>query len=121
MNTDAYLAMKVLHLLGVMMVFVGFGALLARGMMASDHVGTRKLGGLTSGIGLLLIFIGGFGMLGMGKLGYPLWVIIKLVIWLVFGGLTAVANRKPQLSNGLWWGILVLGIGASIAAVFKPL
>ena len=46
---------QVLHTIGICMVFLGYGALLARSMAAPENLPVRKLGSVTSGIGLLLI------------------------------------------------------------------
>ena len=93
------------------MLFMGYGALLARSLAGSDNAAVRKLGSMTSGIGLLLILIAGFGMIS--KLGHSLtapWLIVKMVIWLALGGLIVLINRKPALAKPLWWSILGLGI-----------
>ena len=72
---------KLLHMVGIMMVFLGFGALVARAMMSSDHVGARKFGGIVSGIGLVLLILGGFGMQVKLKEVVHLtdwWVLVKI-------------------------------------------
>lgn len=98
------------------MLFMGYGALLARSMAASDNVAVRKLGSITSGVGLLLILIAGFGMIS--KLGHSFsapWLIVKMIIWLALGGVIVLINRKPALAKALWWSIL--GLGATAAAM----
>lgn len=97
------------------MVFLGYGALLARSMAAPDNVPVRKLGSITSGIGLLLILVAGFGLIS--KLGYSFassWLIVKMVIWLALGGLIVLINRKPQLAVILWWLLIALAATAAI-------
>ncbi len=111
---------KLMHLFGVLMVFLAFGGLIGRSLLGVDGVRLKKLAGITSGIGLILILIGGFGMLGKFGYGFPGWAIVKLVIWIAFGGLIAAANRKPALALPLWWGVLVLGLIASYLALWKP-
>ncbi|TVP78000.1 MAG: hypothetical protein EA353_09340 [Puniceicoccaceae bacterium] len=112
MNPNFY---QVLHLVGILMVFLGYGALLARSMAAPGNVSVRKLGSITSGIGLVLIFIAGFGLIS--KLGHSFtdtWILVKFVIWLLLGGLIALINRKPQMALLLWWLLLALGALAVI-------
>jgi len=107
---DANKIYLLLHLVGVMMTFIGFGALIARATLAPDHVGVRKLGSITSGIGLFLILLGGFGMLArLYDNQFFWWVIVKIVIWVALGGLTAVVNRQPKLSKPLFFVIIILG------------
>jgi len=106
---------QVLHLVGISMVFLGYGALLARSMAAPENVSVRKLGSITSGIGLLVIFVAGFGLIS--KLGHSFtdtWVLVKFVIWLVLGGLIVLINRKPQLAMLLWCLLIALAATAAI-------
>lgn len=106
---------QVLHIVGISMVFLGYGALLARSMLAPENVSVRKLGSITSGIGLLVIFVAGFGLIS--KLGHSFtdtWVLVKFVIWLVLGGLIVLINRKPQLAMVLWCLLIALAATAAI-------
>jgi len=101
---------SILHIVGILMVFLGYGALLARGMAAPDNAPVRKLGSITSGIGLLLILVAGFAMIP--KLGHSFsepWLIVKMLVWLALGGLIVLINRKPQLAVMLWWLLIALG------------
>jgi hypothetical protein len=113
MNTAIY---HTLHLIGLLMLFLGYGALLGRAMIGSGDTQVRKLGSITSGIGLLLMIVAGFGL--MAKLynnSFESWMIAKLAIWIVLGGLIALINRKPALAVTLWWALVVLGaLGASL-------
>ena len=106
---------QVLHIVGISMVFLGYGALLARSMAAPENVLVRKLGSITSGIGLLLILVAGFGLIS--KLGHSFtetWIQVKFVIWLLLGGLIVLINRKPQFTMLLWYLLIVLSGTASI-------
>jgi len=111
---------RLIHLAGVLMVFLAFGGLIGRSLLGVDGVKLKKLAGITSGVGLILVLLGGFGLLAKLKYGFPGWAIVKLVIWIAFGGLIAVANRKPALAKGLWWGVLVLGLIAVSMVLWKP-
>ena len=112
MDPDFY---QVLHIIGISMVFLGYGALLARSMAAPGNASVRKLGSITSGIGLLLILVAGFGL--VAKLGYnytETWILVKLATWLLLGGLIVLINRKPQLAMLLWCLLIALSATASI-------
>lgn len=111
---------QVIHLLGILMVFLSFGGIIVRSVSGSSDPGLRKLGGITNGIGLLLTLVGGFGLLAKLNYGFPGWIIVKLVIWFVFGGLIALINRKPELGKTLWWVILGLGVVAVVLVTYKP-
>ena len=106
---------QVLHIVGISMVFLGYGALLARSMAAPENVSVRKLGSITSGVGLTLILVAGFGL--VAKLGYnytETWILVKFVIWLLLGGLIVLINRKPQLAMLLWCLLIALSATAAI-------
>ena len=106
---------QVLHIVGISMVFLGYGALLARSMAAPENVSVRKLGSITSGIGLLLVLVAGFGL--VAKLGYnyaETWILVKFTIWLLLGGLIVLINRKPQLAMLLWFMLIALSATAAI-------
>lgn len=104
------------------MVFTGYGALIARSLSSTEHAGVKKLGSITSGVGLLLIFVAGFGLIS--KMGYSFatpWILVKLVIWLILGGLIAMINRKPQLAGTFWWVLIGLGGLAAIMVYARPI
>ena len=106
---------QVLHIVGISMVFLGYGALIARSIAAPENVPVRKLGSITSGIGLLFILVAGFGL--VAKLGYnytETWILVKFAIWLLLGGLIVLINRKPQLAMLLWCLLIALGAIAAI-------
>ncbi|HKK18608.1 MAG TPA: hypothetical protein VJ952_07985 [Opitutales bacterium] len=112
---------QILHLTGIVMLFLGYGALLGRSLAGSDDARVKKLGSITSGIGLLLIFVAGFALIS--KLGYSFstpWIVVKIVIWLALGGLIALINRKPALAPAIWWLLVVLGALAAIMVYARP-
>ena len=103
-----------LHLLGLILVFVGYG-----GLLASER---PKSSMMWHGIGLLISFVSGFGMLAkMGIMGaMPLWVWIKIVLWLVLGFLPVLA-KKRVLSGAVVVKLAIL-VGAALGYLgyFKP-
>lgn len=111
---------NVIHFIGIFMIFLGYGGLIVRSITGSDDRRIRKLGAITSGIGLFLVLLGGFGLLARLGYGWPLWVLVKIAIWMILGFLIMVINRKPQLAGTMWWLTLVLGFVAVIMVVYKP-
>ena len=101
------------------MVFIGYGALLGLALAKTENPPVKKLGSITSGIGLTLLLVAGFGLIA--KMGYSYtspWIIAKLIVWLLLGGSIALINRKPELAKILWWLILALGIVAICSVYF---
>lgn len=116
----SYQFYQVLHLVGILMVFLAYGGMIVRSATGSDNKGIRLLGAITSGIGLLLILVGGFGLLARTEFGWPTWVLVKIIIWFVLGGMIAVINRKPEVSQFSWWITILLGVAAILLVVLKP-
>ena len=103
------------------MLFMGYGALLGRSMLGSDNSRVRKLGSVTSGVGLVLILVAGFGSIAKvyGN-QFQTWMILKILIWLVLGGLIVLINRKPALAVPLWWTLIALGGLAAFLVYARP-
>ncbi|MFW6354431.1 MAG: hypothetical protein ACOC3I_08615 [Verrucomicrobiota bacterium] len=110
-----------LHLLGILLVFSAYGLPIARGLLGSESAALRKFGATASGVGLVSILVSGFGMIE--RIGYSYtstWVLIKILAWLLLGGLIALINRKPAMGQIWYWTTLVLGLIAVWAVYYKP-
>src|SRR5262245_48509663 len=89
---------KLIHFLGLITVV---GALVAAAMhglrggtKADDPY--RKWTRVLHGVGMFLLVLGGFGLLarlGIAHGGFPNWVIVKLVLWVLFGAAIALPYR----------------------------
>ena len=112
---------KILHLLGVLLVFVSLGGLTLRALGGSGGKGPGdRLAGITHGVALLLILITGFGMIAKLGYGFPLWVWAKVMIWLVIGASIALIRRMPQHATVFWFALPLLGTLAAYLAIYKP-
>lgn len=110
---------SLLHLVGVIMVFLGYGSLIGLAIAKDSNQKVKKIGSITSGIGLSLLLIAGFGLIA--KLGYSYtstWIIIKIIIWILLGGIIAVLNRVPHMAKLLWLVALFLGFVAIFIVYF---
>lgn len=78
---------NLLHVIGVVFLVIGFLALLS--------ASSAKKGMMFHGIGLVILLVSGFGQLAKLNMSahMPTWVIVKIVIWLVLGGLPVLAKR----------------------------
>jgi hypothetical protein len=115
---------KVLHLTGIFMVISAVGAHLLNGMLGGQKQFTgKKFVGMLHGIGLLLAFVAGFGLMArLGMMGgaWPGWVTLKLVIWLFLGGVIVLPRYKPSWSKAIWIVVIVTGSFAVYLARYKP-
>lgn len=119
----SYPVYKLLHLVGLFLVFTSMGGLVLHAAQGGSRHGlARGLVFGTHGIGLLLLLVSGFGMLA--RLGMtsniPGWAWAKVVVWLVIGGLAALPLRVPALARPLWVVVPILGTLAAWLALFEP-
>ncbi|MCH9008614.1 hypothetical protein IIA29_11515 [candidate division KSB1 bacterium] len=117
MSADFY---KIAHITGVLILFLSMGGAVVRGMTSDTSASVRKMIGITNGVGLLIAIVAGFGMMAKLGIGFDGWIIGKLLIWLAFGGLLAMANRKPEMATQLLFIVIILGTVAAYLAVMKP-
>jgi len=109
------LTYKVLHVVGISLVLVALGGGIQRALDGgSDR--SRKLAGITHGVGLLIILVTGFGQLAKLGYGFPIWIWLKLSIWIVVAGLLVLIRRMPRHATLFWFAVPVLvGIAAYLA------
>ena len=116
----SYSIYKLIHLSGVLLIFLSFGGLIARGFLNPNEKKLKRLGGITNGLGLTLTLIGGMGLIAKLEIGFPIWVLAKLTIWIIFAIFIILINRKPEFGT-LYWGALIFsGILALYLAINKP-
>ena len=120
-----YVFYKVLHIIAIALVLgsLGGAVVIALGGSSYKEHPARKWIGISHGGGMLLILIAGFGAaakLGMLNDGLPGWVIAKLLVWLLVGGLLAVAGKVEAAARALWFMIPALVGLAGWIAIAKP-
>jgi hypothetical protein len=120
-----YLTIKLFHLVGIMLMFLGLGGMVfaAYAGFGPERKPLRRLAAMCHGIGLLLILVSGVEMLS--KLGLlhgdpPGWAKAKFGIFLLMGFSISLAARW---SRGIWYliaGWVLLGAAAGYLALYKP-
>lgn len=112
MNYQVFL---LLHLVSVLLLSgVTFAAL------ASGDPDQRRQYLMRSGILSLLVFISGFGVMGMMGMGMPGWAMVKVVCWLVLSGVTGMAFRMRAQASMLGIVSSVVILIAVAMVVYKP-
>jgi hypothetical protein len=109
--SNRYLIYKILHYLGIMFLFFGFGGVFMARLSGFQLQAKAKMIALSShGLGLVLLIFAGFGMLAQLGIndGIPSWIYLKLSIWMFFGLAIAIVKRQ---ANGLTLALLFL-VGA---------
>ncbi|NOY00522.1 MAG: hypothetical protein GXP30_12415 [Verrucomicrobia bacterium] len=108
---------KFLHMMGLISMFIGMGG------MITYSKGSSPFKGLIAGFhgtGLILLLIGGFGIAAKLHMGFPKWMMFKLVIWIVLGAMIVLAKRGILKGAALWGTLLFLGALAAFFGTMKP-
>lgn len=117
---------KLVHLVAMFALFVAVGgsAVHAANRRAKEANVVRGALAALHGLALLFILVGGFGMLA--RLGvkhdwlFPLWLWVKLVVWLLFAFALALPARKPELAKPMLFLAPLFGGVAALMALLKP-
>ncbi|MFN7727849.1 MAG: hypothetical protein ACK5P7_01700 [Bdellovibrio sp.] len=119
----SYAFYKIMHIVGLAFLLVGLGSMLI--LSLTGQMQNKKAKTLTfacHGIGLLIMFVAGFGLaarLGLTT-GFPNWMLAKIGIWIVLGLAISVIKRRPQWTFASLIVIVGLVGTASWLAVMKP-
>ncbi len=97
---------KIIHFIGLIVLFLGIGSLIATD---PRKPAAMRRPAMIHGIGLLLILVSGFGMLAKMKMGFPTWMIGKLVILLLLGAMIVVIKRRLIPAPAIYLIVIVLG------------
>jgi hypothetical protein len=98
---------QLIHFAGIFTLLYSFGSL----FIGKNY---NKAAAMGHGVGLLLILVSGFGMQAVAIKAFPVWLIIKIVIWIAFGGIIVLA-KKGIIGGFLAW---VLIISLALASVY---
>jgi len=102
---------KILHLTGVFGMLLALGAAAAAGPQID--LAARRRNGILHGIGMVLIIVAGFGMLSRGNLGFPGWIVIKSLLYIVIGALPMLARRREAPMQ-----YILIGLAVAFAATW---
>lgn len=116
-----YQTYKMLHYLGLILLFFGIGGVMIPSIAGLKLEGKpRMVAFITHGIGMLLLIVAGFGMLARLQLeGIPSWIHVKLAVWLIMGLAIGLAKRMPSWLVLI--AILAIALIAPYMAIYKPI
>jgi hypothetical protein len=114
-----YSVYKIIHYIGIFTLMFSLGSIFTK---------YDKRAVMGHGIALFLILLGGFGMQAKMKdayvaqfdTGFPNWMIVKLVIWLIFGAAVALAKRGVLKGATAWIVMIALAVCAAYLGLMKP-
>lgn len=111
---------KVFHIVGIMILFLAIGGAVIRAYLVSKSDVLEKFILINHGAAMLIILITGFGQLAKLGMEFHTWVIIKMVIWLIFGAIIMPIKKAPGKKYLLWFISVALGASAAYLALYKP-
>ncbi len=120
----SYMTYKLVHFAGIFATLMSIGGmtLYMAGNGKREAFPMRKWAAMFHGIGLFLVLLGGFGLLArlQGGAPLPLWIYIKLGVWIILGAAPALVYRKHEYARLIWLATLVLALVAACVALYKP-
>jgi hypothetical protein len=81
---------------------------------------TRKRVMMITGIASVLALVGGFGLQAKLNLGFPGWLIVKLVCWLGLSALAGFGYRRRGAAGSLAAVAVILSFIAVLMVYLKP-
>ena len=106
------------HVMHLVSLFCLFGATFAA--FAAPEPERRKFSLAASGIASLLVLVSGFGLLAKLQVGFPIWIVVKLICWFVVSGLAGIAFRKRELVRPLTLLTVALSLIAVVMVYCRP-
>ena len=111
---------KVLHIIGILMLFLSIGGAIIRAAIDQKNEKLEKFVLINHGSSLLIILVAGFGMLGKLGMVFSTWVVVKIIIWLLMGALILPIKKMPEKRAVWWFTALLLGAISAYMAIYKP-
>ncbi len=97
-----------LHLLGVILLVLGYGSLLTRAVLAPENRPFRVFGAVLGGSARALLIVSPFALHANRQWGWPLWAHLKNCNWVDLGMVLAAINRKRSWNTALWIAVFLL-------------
>jgi len=110
-----YTFYHLLHLLSVFF-FVGTAVWAVSNPMESEKKKVIKF----SAIAAVIALLSGFGLIVKAQFGFPVWVIVKLIVWFCLNGVVAMAYKKRENRKQVFIALNVLVLIAISMVTLKP-
>ena len=117
---------KIFHLLGVFSLLIVIGGVIqmARSGIENESGPKQRNRMIIHGVAMFLIVIAGFGMLARlglsNPMNWPLWVWVKVLVWVYMGGAQKLIQKFPEKVNLWLYSTVVIALLAGIMAIAKP-
>jgi uncharacterized membrane protein SirB2 len=118
-----YAAYKFLHLAGVLLMMLCLGAIASHRLQGGtkENFKERKFFMMLHGIGLLVSFVAGFGLMAKAQFSFATgWFSIKLLTWLIVGFYPTVFWREKGVGKVPLYVLMGVVAFAIYIVEYKP-
>jgi len=113
----SYTTYKIIHLLAIISLFLSIGALLTL-----PENKKKKNIMILHGLATLVLLVSGFGLIARLNLhSFPMWIYIKLAIWLLLAVLVPILISKKLNKKAIYFLVLASGFVSIYMAILKPM
>ena len=114
----SYETYKLLHFISIAFLFLSIGALL---VFSGDKQHKKQIM-ILHGLAGLVLFVSGFGLIARLKMSsFPLWVYLKLGIWIILSILIPVLVSRGVDKKWIWLLVFMSGFGGCLSGGFQTL
>ena len=115
----SYETYKLIHLFAIISLFLSIGALLV--YSGNNNKTQKKKIMILHGLAGLILLVSGFGLIARLKMhSFPMWVNLKLGIWIILTVLTPILVAKKINKKWIWLLVFASGFSAIYLVVLKP-
>lgn len=111
--------LKIVHLCSLF-ALVALTGIAAATPFAASLATLRKPILMWAGIASLLVFVTGSALLGIEKLGWPMWAVVKTICWLLLSAIGGIMLRKPHTARTFTIAGGLAVVVALAMVFFKP-
>ncbi len=118
----SYTFYKILHFSGLFLMLMSLGAIASHRLQggSKENFKNRKFFSAFHGIGLLLSFVAGFGLMARGGFQFTMgWPYIKILIWLILGMYPVIFYKQNPSSKLPLLSLMALVLLAILTVEYK--
>jgi uncharacterized membrane protein len=118
----SYTFYKLFHFVGIFLILISLGAIASHRLQGGTKANfkNRKMFMGFHGIGMLLSFIAGFGLIAKGGFSFANgWVYVKILVWLILGAYPVIFYKQKENSKLPLIGLFVALLTAIVFVEYK--
>lgn len=119
----SYTFYKILHFSGLFMMLTSLGAIASHRLQGGtkQNFKNRKFFMMFHGIGLLISFVAGFGLMARAQFSFAMgWPYVKVACWLLAGMYPVIFYKQKAESKLPYLGLLAILFVAILTVEYKP-